>query len=144
MEKEVDLGLGGWSHRDEDDPLDNRGKVMAEFADMAVDDIVNGEYGMWCPPERKTIKCNKCGSTRVHWSQVPSGKWCLYTNDKPHVCEPVRRTGKNSNKKELTGYKLVVVNRCETCDWFDGDDRCNKHDYSVVSCGICKDWESDT
>lgn len=139
---------------------DNRGRVMGEFADMALDNIINGEYGMWCPrsgygSSKKTIRCNKCSSSNVYWAQVKSGKWCLHTSGEPHICHPVRllvpRTGKNSNKKELTGYKLIEVKCCFTCISYckttDRDNNityeCVHHKYSIIPTGYCKDWEKD-
>jgi hypothetical protein len=156
----VDLGLGGWHPSDEDSPPDNRGKVMGDGADYALE--CQGD-DWWFPSRRsvgsgssKTIKCKECGSTSVYWDTVTSGKWCLHTNGQPHVCDTkkpisVPRTGKNSNKKELTGYKLVTVKCCNTCISFnatcDRDTfwhyRCIEHDYNVVPNGLCNNWKQD-
>ena len=163
---------------------DNRGKVMGDMADFALDSacddcedydrFASGHYSDQEAYDRgftnefggeergpkgwntlfqgqsqtifapKVIKCNKCGSADVIWAQVPSGKWCLHTNGIPHVCGmSVTRTGPNSNKKELTGYKLITIRCCETCTWLStvSMSSCKKHKYSVVSFGICNDWE---
>jgi hypothetical protein len=175
----IDLGYGGYSSRDEDDPPDNRGKVMGDMADYALDcamddcedydSFISGRYSHqeaydrgfvnelggeergpkgWNTlfskslPSDPYLKCNKCGSTDVVWRQVDSGKWCLHTGDKPHKCnvvDPVVRIGPNSNKKKLTGYKLVKC--CYNCEYFFISGRCIKHKYETGFSGLCNDWE---
>lgn len=67
---------------------------MGEYADDAVDRIINGPYGVWTPKRRAsvygpTVECKHCGSTDVYWQMV-SGKYKLHNKAdlSRHDCFP--------------------------------------------------------
>jgi hypothetical protein len=134
---------------DDDMAPDDRGKVgMGEFADMAIDSIINGPYGMWSPSynsrynssysrPKKRISCNKCNSTMVYWEQLSSGRWCLYDSvtDKPHVCR------KGDNKKDIIKHRQIYS--CFNCIYINHKDKsCDEHNFITTYDSICNDYES--
>lgn len=66
---------------------------MGEFADMAIDAMIDGQWGSSFGRRRRRsapiIKtCHHCGEDDLRWQNVKGGGWRLHTRDgKLHICK---------------------------------------------------------
>lgn len=64
---------------------------MGEFADMAIDAMIDGRWSPFRHRRRRypTIKtCHHCGEGDLRWQNVKGGGWRLHTRSgKLHVCK---------------------------------------------------------
>lgn len=72
---------------------------MGEQADYILGDLVY-RYGWFC---RTRLKCKYCGSRKVFWKQLPTGRWRMHdtVTQRPHECEQYKKPVKPASIRRM-------------------------------------------